>query len=80
MLQTKKKLQCLVSLTACLVCFGIALTMIILEVHVSARVAGLVAAFFSGWGCCYSLGVMSGGIAEEHSSYAAIGHVTGLGV
>lgn len=67
MLQSHQKMQCLLSLILFLVGFGIALTMIVLDTSIAARIAGLIIAFCSGWGCCYSLGFMSGGITEQKS-------------
>lgn len=66
MLNPQQKLQCLFSLAFSMVGFGIALTMMVLDVNVASRVAGLLAAFFSGWGCCYWLGVMSGDITNKN--------------
>ncbi len=62
----QQKLQCLFSLALSLIGFGVAITIIILDVNVAVRLAGLFAAFLSGWGCCCSLGVMSGGITNEN--------------
>ena len=50
MLQSHQKMQCLMSLILSLYGFGIALTMIVLDVNTAARIAGVIAAFFSGWG------------------------------
>lgn len=67
MVQSHQKFHCLLSLILALVGFGISLTMIVLDVNTAARIAALIAAFFSGWGCCYALGIMSGGITEQES-------------
>lgn len=64
MTDSNLKLKCLLSLTISIVGFGIALTVVILDLNLASRVLVLLSAFFSGWGCCYSLNVMSGGIAE----------------
>ena len=65
MVNPQKKLRSMLSLACSMIAFGIALTMIVLDVAVSAKIAGLIAAFLSGWGCCYSLGRMSGCIEDQ---------------
>ncbi len=61
----QQKLQCLLFLSICLIFFAISLTMILLDLNVVVRIAGLLTAFFSGWGCSYSLYVMSSCIKIE---------------
>lgn len=68
MLQSHTKQKCLLSLILSLVGFGISLTMIVFDITIVARITALIAAFFSGWGCCYSIGVISGGISEQEIS------------
>lgn len=68
MANPNQKLKCLLSLTISMLGFGIAVAVILLDMNSASQIAALVSAFFSGWGCCYTLGVMSSGITEQVTS------------
>lgn len=57
--EMRKKLQCLLSLNLSLLGLAVAFTVMALDVNVAARTVALVAALYSGWGCCHSLAAIA---------------------